>query len=154
MSVQNKFHWQFLFLLEVISIWQWDYVCLHTFRNLERLINFTTMYLWLQLSCFHEFMNSWIHDLSRYMKIRWWNMKVPFVLQLSRYMKIRWNVNVNHHQLLTNTQRSKVYWLVKTVSLLHVLQIKFSRQVLTWNPRSIKIKYYILYWKLRTSSNL
>ena len=65
----------FLFLLEVISMWQWNYVYLHTFKNLERLINFTTRSLWLQLSCFHEFMNSWIHDLSRYMKIRWWNMK-------------------------------------------------------------------------------
>ena len=59
-------------------------VCLHTFRNLERLITFTTRHLCLQLSWIHEFMNSWlnkvhenqvmlswIHDLSRYMKIRW-----------------------------------------------------------------------------------
>ena len=33
-----------------------NYVCLHTFRNLERLINFTTRHMCLQLSCFHEFM--------------------------------------------------------------------------------------------------
>ena len=51
----------FLFLLEVISIWQGNYVCLNTFRNFERLINFTTRHLWVQRhSCFHEFMNSWI----------------------------------------------------------------------------------------------
>ena len=32
-----------------------------------------------EYSCFHEFMNSWIHELSRYMKIRWCNRKYTLI---------------------------------------------------------------------------
>ena len=56
----------------------------------------------------NQAMLSWIHDLSRYMKIRWRNKEVTFVLQLSRYIKIRWCFNEFMNSWLIKVHENQV----------------------------------------------
>ena len=84
-------------------------------------------------------MNSWIHELSRYMKIRWCNMKAylhAFVLQLSRYMKIRWhNIKdtfINLHCNYQGTWKSSVSRIHHQISLHLKFILKHSAPCVLW----------------------